>query len=133
MNNDWIGSLNYDKSEYPEGISLSDTLHSTIQNNIFAEQRDQVVYQENSSGIESDYNLAYNSDGSMPVGPFNIHDLWGVNPLFVNPLVGDYHLQSASPALEAGKPEPLVANDYDGNPRPQDRAYDIGAYEHISP
>ena len=53
-----------------------------------------------------DYNLAYRTDGTTPPGrppaPFGQHDLWGVNPLFVNHSGGDYHLQVGSPAIGSG-------------------------------
>jgi len=133
LNNDWIGDLNYNRSEYPAGISFENTVNSMIHNNIFAEQRDQIIFLKNSAGIDSDYNLAYNSDSSMPEGPFNIHDLWGVNPLFTNLQSGDYHLQAGSPAIEAGEADSKVTNDYESNPRLPGRGYDIGAYEYMGP
>ncbi len=93
------------------------------------------------TGIEVDYNLAFNSDGSSPpcsqtVGwvcqnPPPAHDLWKVDPKFVNPSENDYHLQSISPAINAGVTISSVANDYDGNSRPQGSAPDIGAYEYV--
>jgi hypothetical protein len=60
------------------------------------------------------------------------HNLVGssYNPLFVNPSAGDFHLQAGSPAIDAGTMIALVATDFDGIPRPQGAAYDIGAYEY---
>ena len=40
----------------------------------------------------------------------------------------DYHLQAGSPAIDAGATV-AVTDDFDGNPRPQGQAYDIGAFE----
>ena len=52
------------------------------------------------------------------------------NPNFVNPSGGDFHLQSSSPAINAGLTLPDVPCDFDGNGRPAGSAYDIGAYEY---
>jgi hypothetical protein len=58
------------------------------------------------------------------------YDVGGVNadPLFVTN-GSDYHLQSSSPAKDAGTTIATVTTDKDGNARPQGSAYDIGAYE----
>lgn len=50
------------------------------------------------------------------------------DPLFVNTSVGDFHLQSISPALGKGVSVPGVTNDLDGNMRPGS-AVDIGCYQ----
>ena len=47
---------------------------------------------------------------------------------FINPAGGNFHLQSNSPARDAGVPAP-VYEDFDGHPRPQGPGYDIGVYE----
>jgi hypothetical protein len=53
------------------------------------------------------------------------------NPLFVNPTGSppNFHLQSGSPAINAGTTLSAVPDDKDGVSRPQGAAYDIGAYE----
>lgn len=49
------------------------------------------------------------------------------NPAFVNPAVDDYHLTVASAAINMGTtPNPEVARDIDGQPRPYGGGYDIG-------
>jgi hypothetical protein len=54
------------------------------------------------------------------------------DPVFVDPSVDDYHLQSTSPAIAAGNintPIPLPDTDLDGNPRVVNGTVDVGAFE----
>jgi hypothetical protein len=51
------------------------------------------------------------------------------NPSFVDPGKGNFRLQSGSAAIDAGVTIQLVKVDYEGTPRPQAGAHDIGAYE----
>ena len=59
-------------------------------------------------------------------------NLWtsNTNPRFVNPAAFDFHVQTGSPAIDAGLTLPDVPCDFDGNGRPAGSAYDIGAYEY---
>ncbi len=50
------------------------------------------------------------------------------DPLFIDIANANFHVQPTSPAIDAGT-NTGVAGDYDGTPRPQGSAYDIGAYE----
>lgn len=54
------------------------------------------------------------------------------DPLYVAPASGNFALQSGSPAINAGTSSvsSIVTEDYDGVPRPQNGAYDIGAFEY---
>ena len=51
----------------------------------------------------------------------------------VDPLVdtagGDYHLAAGSQAIDAGTAEDAPDHDFEGAPRPQGAAHDVGAYE----
>ncbi len=66
---------------------------------------------------------------------FGVSDLFGsgldVNPQFVDPENGDYHLQSGSPCIDAGTNGALFlpAADLDGNPRTLGGMVDLGCYE----
>ncbi|MDH7598298.1 MAG: right-handed parallel beta-helix repeat-containing protein [Sedimentisphaerales bacterium] len=60
---------------------------------------------------------------------------WGdgnldVDPLFVDPLHTDYHLQPGSPLIDAGTSEDAPSTDLDGFARPCGKGFDIGAYEY---
>ncbi len=72
-------------------------------------------------------NIWYNPGGYIP-GHFN-GDLLNVNPLFVS--TNDFHLQSNSPAIDAGVVATNVPFDIAGTPRPQGKTWDIGAYEYV--
>ncbi len=69
------------------------------------------------SDIDGGYSGVINIEGTLNWLDGNIN----TNPLFVNPSIGDYHLQSTSPCIDAGDPDPIY-NDPDGT-----RA-DMGAF-----
>jgi len=52
------------------------------------------------------------------------------NPLFVDPMIGDYHLQSNSPCIDSGTLLEDINIDLDGNLRLYGTSYDIGCYEY---
>ena len=71
---------------------------------------------------------SYSDIGPMAVpvpGPGNLD----AAPRFVDTVHDDFHLQAGSPAQDAADPEASVATDFDGDPRPQGPARDIGADE----
>ena len=51
------------------------------------------------------------------------------NPLFIDTASNNFHLQSISPAIDAGTALPDVPQDFECTPRPQGLGYDIGADE----
>jgi hypothetical protein len=61
-------------------------------------------------------------------GPATTTGNVNVNPLLVN-LGIDFHLQSSSPAIDAGIVSSGLTMDFVGVPRPQGAGYDIGAFE----
>ncbi len=58
-------------------------------------------------------------------------NLENTDPKFAGPAAFDFHLQSDSPAIDAGLTLSGAANDYGGFARPQGGATDIGAYEYL--
>jgi hypothetical protein len=50
------------------------------------------------------------------------------NPLFVGPTIGNFKLQAASPAIDAGTSSRAPTTDLLGYTNPQGAGYDIGAY-----
>lgn len=50
------------------------------------------------------------------------------DPRFINPAGFDFHPQPGSPAIDAGM-NTGISTDFDGRPRPQGAAFDIGAFE----
>jgi parallel beta-helix repeat protein len=115
---------------WPSGIGLEDVSFATVKNNIFYN----LLYRAYSikgttTGMDAGFNLIYRSDGKTPQGPQYPNDLWGVDPKFANPAQKDFHLQSTSPAINAGDTVSTVTNDCGDNPRPQGAGFDIGAFE----
>jgi hypothetical protein len=60
-------------------------------------------------------------------GPVGVVGATNVNPAFVSPATGDYHLGGGSPARDAANTGP--ATDFEGDPRPRGLRFDIGADE----
>ncbi|HEX7556212.1 MAG TPA: choice-of-anchor Q domain-containing protein [Leptolinea sp.] len=142
FNNIWANDLALGSQGQSGAISLNKVPHASVINNIFFDQVGYTVQVlKNTANIYVDYNLAYNSNGIKPpcvewgdydtCQPTPNHELWNVNPQFINPDLGNYHLYATSPAINAGYDlGSLVPNDLDGFDRPQGPGYDIGAYEY---
>ncbi|MNW39336.1 hypothetical protein D3C74_164250 [compost metagenome] len=128
-----------------------DTRNNVIKNNIFvASSTDMLIsngYTKNSGNVV-DYNLYFAPGGSSEAnwtwknkeytgfsayksGTGNdTHSLFA-DPKFVNAANSDFHLQSSSPAIDAGNTDRAIIGtlDIDGKPRVQGAAVNIGAYE----
>jgi PKD repeat protein len=82
------------------------------------------------SGYPSSYGVTAttNANGDPADAYLNIF----LDPRFVNVSNRDYHLESTSPAIDAGYDTYLAPDvDIDGEPRPQGTGYDIGADEFV--
>jgi parallel beta-helix repeat protein len=99
------------------------------------------TYSSSASGFESDYNVVVSrfsiDEGSTVISlaqwqglGYDRNSIVALpDQLFVNAAGSDYHLKSASPAIDAGAALAEVSDDLDGTARPQSTRYDIGCYE----
>lgn len=98
----------YKNAQHNSNYELIVTEKSTAKNNIVGGSPRLILTQ--GSGTESD-------------------NFRNMDPLFVDPAGGDFHLQASSPALDKGLTLSQVPGDYAGVTRPFGTAYDIGAFE----
>jgi len=109
----------------------------TLQNNIIIAASSSEKYINQDSGwtltgtLTADHNLYYGSTQPIPSWD-DITTRITLDPKVVDLTNYDFHLLSDSPAIDAGV-NTGISRDYDGNPRPKGKAYDIGAYEYSIP
>jgi parallel beta-helix repeat protein len=110
--------------------------NSIIANNIFYQPLNGgIEFDAADGGSASNVTVANNITSSGPVstgfttGVTFSSNLDNTDPLLVNPLAFDFHLQASSPAIGAGLGLSYVPNDFDGVSRPLGAPYDIGAYQ----
>jgi hypothetical protein len=102
---------------------FGDSVQLVVENNIFfrPDQADQVYANGRMYATDDIMN------GKLGIG--NIC----ANPLFIAPAwgsVGDYHLQSGSPAIDKGTSDGAPSTDLEGNERPTGEGVDIGSFEY---
>lgn len=89
-------------------------------------------------GVGTDVGLLDGQGGITPNIPITLdgrltgNGNFDADPLFVGAATGDFHLQSASEAIDAGQWLAAVTIDFDGVPRPIGDTHDIGAFEYIT-
>lgn len=100
----------------------------TVRNGVYS-------YASGISGHSFDRNLFYGNAASVWYGVTHTNDVT-LDPKFADAGTGDFTLQLASPAIDAGDPKTTVADagalDCRGNPRVVNGRIDIGAYEAAS-
>jgi hypothetical protein len=133
VNNTFISKLSY-AGESGYGIELHDSPYAQVENNIFfnvGRQEYPYLWRNAASitGLQVGYNCHFLANGREPAGFPWPHDLWQVNPAFVDAPANNFRLQQTSALIDAGKHLAQVRIDFDGLPRPQNASFDIGAFE----
>ena len=81
------------------------------------------------ASLTPDYNDVMPPSGAYSGGVLaGAHTLF-VDPLFVDAPSGDFHIQDDSPVIDMGDPSVMVLRDFEGDYRPADQGFDIGADE----
>jgi hypothetical protein len=105
-----------------------------LRNNVVQQNAGEIYIDGILSQIKGDHNLWY----GVGTGPTQTTNNLNADPQFVNRSGGDLHVNSTSPAKDAGLtvapvnsfvPNSTQVRDKDGTPRPQGTAFDLGAYE----
>jgi hypothetical protein len=135
------GSQVYNNIVYNDVVFGIRLQYSGVQN---AKVFNNTVYNISGTGIyitgsnhEVRNNISFNNSGpeidNQSTGSTLSNNLT-TDPSFVNAGAANFHLQSGSPAINAGTSlvSSVVTTDFDGVSRPQGSAYDIGAYEFTS-
>jgi hypothetical protein len=126
------------------GVTIASNVNAVglIRNNIFTEQTlaPIEITSTDDGNVEYSYNLfdecnlgactTYWHIGDLSTSS-NAHDnLFDLDPLFVNPLNGNYQLSATSPAIDAGDPSILHEFLFDGDGNDEIRI-DLGAFEYF--
>ncbi|MEN8264936.1 MAG: right-handed parallel beta-helix repeat-containing protein [Nitrospirota bacterium] len=141
--------FNNGSAAYPSFYTV--TSSGTIFKNNIVHSTDSLCFSGGAYGdgtTESDYNLFYKADGgnawkwsykTFSFDQFNDYKSFSgqdqnslaADPLFIDQLSDDFHLQPISPAIDAGIDVGL-SSDFDGNLIPCLSTNDIGAYEYCN-
>jgi hypothetical protein len=117
------------------GIQIGfDASDSKVYNNVvYANRGIGVQIRSDSDDAVVRNNIIYQNGGEaisdLGSGTLQDHNLVATDPEFVDASIHDFHLQSTSPAIDAGATLDEVPDDFDRVARPQGAGYDIGAYE----
>lgn len=116
--------------EWGGGISAdySSATNVIIRNNIVSKNNHYSIRVKNTEAV-IDHNLIDGYIGGQ-------YEIKGSNYIegeteFVNQANSDFHLRSTSPAINNGSANNVPNVDFDGNMRPQNSWYDIGAFEYV--
>ncbi len=129
-----INNTCYKNGSYQSGwgygilVDNDDLQDVFIRNNICSRNSAQIAIENIDTISQVDHNLifGYNGAASCVYGADSVIE----DPIFVDTLSFDFHLQDNSPAIEAGIYLDSISFDRDSVPRPLLAKPDIGAYEH---
>jgi len=115
------------------GKAIYNTGIAHVKNNIFYENDYDLI--SNGGSYHIDNNLSFLVQHSDGIGGeqfvAGVSGNLSEDPLFDDVENNDFHLQSDSPAIDAGIEVEAVTVDFETVPRPQGSAYDIGPYEFV--
>jgi hypothetical protein len=118
-------TVNPHQALYYDGDSGNELL---ITNTIVTSHTTGLQNNGNPSEVTIDYILYYGNTANSTAGvPSPANQITGMDPKFVSPSGNNYHIRSDSPAIDVA-PSGL-STDIDGDTRPQDTGFDIGADE----
>ncbi len=112
-------------------IYMEACTNCVIYNNTAYNVRGFGIYIASGVGVIAKNNLSYLAGQTPVFGPATqSNNIFGVNPLFVNAGAFDFHLQAASPVINAGTTVPVI-RDFFNAVRPQGCCLDVGATEYV--
>lgn len=134
-NNVIYGILASPSSGSADAIAMYSGTGNKIWNNVFYGNTGGLQIFSGASGTTVQNNVSYantlfnyTNSGASTTHANNLDD--GTNPVFVNAGAANFRLQSTSPARDAGTPlASFFTTDFDGIPRPQGPAWDMGPFE----
>jgi len=105
-----------------------------IRNNIFYEPASTAIttYAFSPKSCTIDHNIIFGPSTVISGSGCSVSSNYFIDPKLSNAASYDFSLTAGSPAIDKGVTLSGVTSDFDGTPRPQGAAYDIGAYEYIS-
>jgi hypothetical protein len=117
-----------------EGLILHNVSGARIVNNIFynvgSGNDNYLAADRESQNFEAERNDMQMSNGSKPGSYGSSASGLKFDSKFVDANAFDFHLIASSKLIGVGMNLPEVRHDFDGVPRPQNRPYDIGAFQH---
>ena len=128
-NNTYVSTIG-DSSAYRVFACRTDLSSLIVRNNIFYSNI-QIANNGNFTHVNNLYYMVNMVNGSGVGYSLSTGEKTG-NPLFVNLSTADFHLQSTSPAIDAGTTIGALTTDYDGGIVPIGSAPDMGAFEYGS-
>lgn len=114
------------------GIHTYRTSNTKIYNNTLYANRRGIEIESTVTDAQVINNIIYNNE-SMDLKVLGVNTTLSnnltENPLFVDEVKLDFHLQPGGPAINAGMILPEVTTDFEYKIRPTDSNYDIGAFQ----